>query len=110
MLALRCKYNVSVNDLRFEWDSRKAIANARKHGVAFEEASTVFLDENGLFMFDTEHSIEEEDRFLLLGLSQRLSVLVVCHCHRESETVIRIISARKADHLERQQYLGRLQR
>jgi len=90
-------------DLRFEWDPRKASGNRRKHGVSFEEAATVFADEHALFLADPEHS-EEEERFLLLGLSSDLRTLVVCHCLRERGDVIRLISARKADRLERAQY------
>ena len=92
--------------LRFEWDPRKAAANVRKHGVSFEEARTVFYDENALLRPDEEHS-DEEDRFLLLGLSGRLRTLVVCHCHRQADEVIRLISVRKANALERQQYENR---
>jgi hypothetical protein len=92
--------------LTFEWDDRKSQANRRKHGVSFEEAQTVFLDDNALFMSDPDHS-QEEDRFLLLGLSSLARALVVCHCYRESDEVIRIISARKADREERQLYADR---
>ena len=107
---LQCSYNILVSsDLRFEWDPRKASANAKKHGVTFEEASTVFSDENGLFMADPEHS-ESEDRFLLLGISRALKLLVVCHCFRTSVDVVRIINARKADRSERRQYNERLKR
>ena len=106
---LHCSYDCGVSDLRFEWDSKKARANATKHGVSFEEASTVFFDENGLFMSDPAHS-DSEDRFVLLGFSQALKLLVVCHCYRESEEIIRIISARKADRSERRQYEERLRR
>lgn len=96
-----------MSELRFDWDSAKAKANQRKHGITFEEALTVFYDEQGLFMPDPEHS-ESEDRFVLLGLSQALKLLAVCHCYRESEEIIRIISARKADRSERRQYNERL--
>jgi len=92
-----------VRELRFEWDERKATTNRRKHGVSFEEARTVFLDEDALQIPDPEHS-EDEDRFVMLGLSSRLRVLVVCHCDRQDDEVIRIISARKADRGERRQY------
>ena len=84
-----------MSDLIFEWDSRKNRTNTEKHGVSFEEAQTVFLDENARFMPDPGHS-QDEDRFVILGLSFRLRMLVVCHCYRESPDVIRIISARKA--------------
>lgn len=89
--------------LRFAWDERKAAANRRKHGVSFEEARTVFFDENALLRPDEEHS-EDEDRFVLLGLSAELRILVVCHCYRQRDEVIRIISARKANSFERGQY------
>jgi uncharacterized DUF497 family protein len=92
-----------MNKFRFEWDKKKASSNKKKHGVSFEEARTVFYDENAIQFFYPDHS-EEEDRFILLGLSFKLQALVVCHCFRESETVIRIISARKADKDEEQEY------
>jgi len=88
--------------MRFEWDSRKNVANRKKHGVSFEEARTVFYDENALLMEDPDNS-EDEARFLLLGVSVRLRALVVCHCYRERESAIRIISARKANRAERTQ-------
>ncbi|MCK4564639.1 MAG: BrnT family toxin [Verrucomicrobia bacterium] len=89
--------------IRFEWDKRKARENVRKHKVSFEEAQTVFLDENAIRFFDPDHS-KDEDRFLMLGMSFTLRVLVVCHCHREEDSVIRIISARKADKREQADY------
>jgi len=87
----------------FEWDSRKASANRRKHGVSFEEAKSAFLDENARVIPDPEHS-DDEERFVLLGLSVRLRLLVVVHCYREADDVIRIISARRADRSEQVQY------
>ncbi|MBA3772145.1 MAG: BrnT family toxin [Ramlibacter sp.] len=84
-----------MSDLRFEWDPRKASANALKHEVSFEEARSVFADERAKLIDDPDHS-EDEDRFILLGLSGSLRVLIVCHCYREEGNVIRIISARKA--------------
>jgi uncharacterized DUF497 family protein len=90
-------------ELAFAWDSRKNRANIKKHRVSFEEAETVFKDENAIQYFDPDHS-EDENRFILLGLSTRLRVLVVCHCFRESELVIRIISARRADRSEGRSY------
>ena len=92
-----------MEDLRYEWDERKNRANQRKHGVAFEEARTAFLDENARRVSDPDHSIGE-DRYILVGLSIRLRLLVVGHCFRESERVIRIFSARKADPSERRDY------
>lgn len=92
-----------MTDLIFEWDERKNRSNQKKHGVAFEEARTAFADENARVIPDTEHS-ETEERFVLLGLSTTLRVLVVCHCYRQRDDVIRIISARKADRDEQRQY------
>jgi len=90
-------------ELQFEWDNRKEKLNVKKHGISFDEARTVFYDENAIQFFDPDHS-DDEDRFILLGISFKLKVLVVCHCFRESETVIRIVSARKADGDEEQEY------
>jgi len=90
-------------DVEFEWDRKKAAANIKKHGVSFEEARTAFFDEFATIFHDPDHS-QEEDRFLLLGNSFRLNTVVVCHCFRESECKIRIISARKADQLEKTEY------
>jgi uncharacterized DUF497 family protein len=92
-----------ADDVIFEWDERKSRANRQKHGVSFEEARTAFLDENARVIADPEHS-EDEDRFVLLGLSTSLRVLVVCHCCRQIDEVVRIISARKADRAEQRQY------
>lgn len=82
--------------LLFEWDKRKETANLKKHGVSFEEARSTFYDENAVQFFDPDNS-DEEDRFILLGVSHKLNTLIVCHCFREEETKVRIISARKAD-------------
>ena len=92
-----------MNDIAFEWDERKSQANKRKHKVSFEEAQTVFFDENAIRFFDPDHS-QDEDRFLMLGMSFTLRVLVVCHCYCEDDSVIRIISARKADKGEQSDY------
>ena len=89
--------------LRIEWDRRKAAANTRRHGISFTEAATAFSDENGRIIADPDHS-DGEDRFILLGMSWSLRLLVVCHCYREACDVIRIISARKANLSERSQY------
>lgn len=91
--------------LNFEWDENKARINRQKHGISFEEAQTVFYDDAALVIDDPEHS-EEEERFIILGLSNRANLLVVCHCYRASETVIRIISARKATKTEAGYYWG----
>jgi uncharacterized protein len=92
-----------VVGLRFEWDGRKNAQNRRKHGISFEETQTVFFDEHALLIADPDHS-EDEERFILLGLSGRLRTLVVCHCYRSGGEVIRIISARRADRQECEQY------
>ena len=92
--------------IRFEWDPRKDRANHRKHGISFEEARTVFTDEYALLIDDPDHSVTE-DRFVLLGLSVRLRVLVVVHGYRGRDDVIRIISARRATRPERDRYLER---
>jgi len=92
-----------MKQLKFEWDKKKDKSNAKKHGVSFDEARTVFFDEQAIQFYDPEHS-DEEDRFILLGTSFKLKTLVVCHCFREDETKIRIISARKADTEEEQVY------
>lgn len=89
--------------LRFEWDQVKATANLRKHGVSFEDAQSVFADENAKLIDDPDHS-DQEDRFVMLGLSSSLKLLVVCHCYRAEGHVIRIISARKAGKHERAFY------
>lgn len=92
-----------MEEIRFEWDENKNQINQKKHQVSFEEAKTVFYDEEALVIDDPEHS-QEEERFIILGLSQKANLLVVCHCCRASETVIRIISARKATKNETKQY------
>ena len=91
--------------LRIEWDPLKAAANKRKHGISFDEAATAFDDDEGIVIDDPEHS-KGEDRFILLGMSRSLRLLIVCHCYHEGPGVIRIISARKADRSERRQYRG----
>ena len=89
--------------LHFEWDSQKDLINQRKHGISFTEAVTVFEDVNALVISDPEYS-EDEERFIILGFSLQANLLVVCHCYRSSESVIRIISARKATNREARQY------
>lgn len=85
-----------MNDIRFEWDKKKDIANQKKHGISFEEARTVFYDDRARLISDPDHS-DAEDRFILLGLSSTLRVLVVVHSYREDDELVRIISARKAN-------------
>ncbi len=92
-----------MNSIRFSWDRRKAVQNVRKHGVPFEEAMTVFFDENATEFFDPDHSADE-DRFLMLGISSRLRLLVVHYAVRGNGTQIRIISARKPTKNESKRY------
>ena len=88
----------------FDWDENKNRINLEKHGITFEEASTVFFDDRAILFDDPEHSIDE-DRFLLLGMSETAKGCIVCHCYRESDTVIRIISARQATKKEEERYV-----
>jgi uncharacterized DUF497 family protein len=94
-----------MDELRFEWDENKNRINSKKHQISFEEAKTVFYDDDALLIDDQDHS-EEEERFILLGFSLQAKLLVVCHCYRQSESVIRIISARKATRTEQNAYYG----
>ncbi len=92
-----------MTELQFEWDPAKSAANIRKHGIGFDEARSVFADERAKLIADPAHS-DDEDRFVLLGLSTKLKLLVVCHCYRDKNNTIRIISARKATAVESRQY------
>ena len=92
-----------MDELRFEWNPNKAKTNIEKHGISFEEAATVFADEQAILFDDPDHS-EDEDRSILLGFSAMAKMLIVCHCLREEGNVIRIISARKATKTEEKQY------
>ena len=94
-----------MDKIIFTWDDRKAADNLRKHGVSFEEAATVFMDENARLLHDPDHS-GDEDRFILLGLSSVIRLLVVCHAYRSNDQEIRIISSRKANKQETKQYRG----
>lgn len=89
--------------LEFEWDENKNEINKTKHKISFEEAETVFYDENAVVIDDPEHS-QDEERFIILGFSARARMLMVCHCYRGEDEVIRIISARKATSEETKQY------
>ena len=89
----------------FDWDDNKNLANINKHGISFQEAATVFSDTNAIEADDDDHS-QVEERFIIIGRSRRLRLMVVCHCYRESDTVIRIISARKANKEETKMYGG----
>lgn len=92
-----------MRELRFEWVRKKAAANLRNHGESVEDAKTVFAEESARLIDDPDHSVDE-DRFILLGLSSSLRMLVVCHCYRADGNLIRIISARKAEGRERNSY------
>jgi len=92
-----------MKPIRFAWDPDKETSNLSKHGVSFIEAKSVFLDEHAIEFYDDEHS-EWEDRFLLLGFSTKLRLLLICHCYRGDEGIIRIISARKATNEEVKYY------
>jgi uncharacterized protein len=104
-IKLHCSYNIIMGDIKFEWDAAKASINKKKHGVSFDEAKTVFYDENAKIIHDPEHSHDEE-RFIILGLSVVTRMLVVIHCYRKIDKIIRIISARKATKRESTQYNG----
>lgn len=93
--------------LHFDWGEPKNRGNIRKHGVSFEEARTVFADDNALLIADPDHSAHE-DRFVMMGMSRNLHVLVVCHCYREGDEIVRLISARKATRKERNFYMENL--
>ncbi|NVM22479.1 MAG: BrnT family toxin [Desulfobacterales bacterium] len=91
--------------ISFSWDDRKSRTNQKKHGVPFREAETVFFDEKAIEYFDPDHS-GKEDRYLMLGLSYRLRVLVISYCLRKGGSQIRLISARKATKKEKKAYFG----
>jgi hypothetical protein len=94
-----------MKSLKFTWDEKKNLTNQQKHGVSFDEAKTVFSDEYARLIADPDHS-QQEERFLLMGVSNQLRLLLVCHCYREEGGQIRVISARKANKLEQKQYEG----
>ncbi|MDQ6977617.1 MAG: BrnT family toxin [Ghiorsea sp.] len=91
--------------IKFEWNSFKAVSNKKKHGISFEEAKSVFYDEFAIQFYDSD-DIDEEDRFLMLGLSAEHKTLMICHCERDFGNMVRIISARKATKRERTFYEG----
>ena len=94
-----------MNNSVFTWDNEKHKINLKKHGVSFEEATTVFEDDNALVRPDPDHSLNEE-RFIILGLSKYMNLLIVCHCYRTEDSIIRLISARKANNREEKEYGG----
>ncbi|MBN2443068.1 MAG: BrnT family toxin [Spirochaetales bacterium] len=91
--------------IQFEWDQKKEHSNIRKHGITFEEAKTAFYDCNARVIYDPDH-LENEDRYILLGLSYKLRLIIVSHCYRKKQEIIRIISARQANKHESQYYGG----
>lgn len=96
-------YTVHMEEIEFEWDSKKAKGNFKKHGISFDDAKAAFYDEAAIVFHDPDHSTDE-DRFILLGLSIRAGVLIVCHCVKDEQSVVRIISARAADKQEESNY------
>lgn len=102
---LYCSYNIIMSGFKFSWDKKKASLNERKHNVSFDEAKTVFFDECAKIIDDPDHS-QDEERFIILGLSSSARLLVVCHCCHDADHVIRLISARRATQYESKQYRG----
>ena len=98
-----------MHPFSFEWDPAKAALNLRKHGISFLEAASAFEDEQSLMLEEAIH-LEGEHRFVLLGMSSEVRILVVVHCYRAEGANIRIISARKATRSERDQYVARWER
>lgn len=96
---------IEIDGKLFDWDDNKYKLNINKHGISFKEAATVFADENAIEICDDEHS-QYEERFWVIGRSKKLRLIVVCHCFRENNTVIRIISARRANKSETEIYEG----
>lgn len=96
-----------MNKISFEWDDNKEIENRKKHNVSFVEAQSVFFDDDAIQYWDEDHS-QDEERFLMLGMSNKLRLLLVVHYYREDEYTIRIISARKATNNEEKEYTGEL--
>ena len=96
---------IEIDGQLFDWDTDKNLSNISKHGIPFKLAATIFSDADTIFLDDYRHSLNE-DRFIAIGLSKNLNLLTVCHCYRENETVIRIISARKANTTESKMHGG----
>ena len=92
-----------MKNINFTWDDNKAKINIAKHKISFDEAQTAFDDSNARLIYDPDHS-EDEDRFILLGLSGKLKILTVIHCYKDNENTIRLISARKSTKKEEKQY------
>lgn len=92
-----------MKKIKFEWDEAKAKSNLIKHGVSFDEAKSVFDDDFARVIYDETHS-KNEERFVILGMSRKLRILVVVHCLRQDSLIVRLISARKATQNEQNQY------
>ena len=98
----------TINDKHFDWDTKKNTININKHGISFKEAASVFSDINAIYFDDEAHS-NNEDRLIVIGKSKKLNLLMVCHCYRNGDTIIRLISARKANGSETAQYMEEAQ-
>ena len=98
-------YMVEIRGKFYDWDTSKSKLNLQKHGVSFKEAASTFQDENALYFKDETHS-QDEDRFIIIGKSKATRLLYVCYCYRESDTIIRIISARRTTKIEAELYGG----
>ena len=96
---------IEIDGQYFDWDTAKNLSNISKHGIPFKLAATVFSDQDAILLDDNKHS-QDEDRFIAIGLSKNLNLLTVCHCYRDDDTIIRIISARKANTIEIKLYGG----
>lgn len=96
-------YNINMAEITFEWDTDKNNKNIKKHGITFEEATTVFYNANAIVFDDPDHSIDE-NRFLIIGVSNHDNLCIVSHCYKGHDERIRIISARKADNDEKEVY------
>ena len=96
---------IEIGGQVFDWDTVKNLSNISKHGIPFKLAATIFSDADAIFLDDYKHS-QEEDRFIAIGMSKNLNLLTVCHCYRENDTVIRIVSARRANNTEAKMYGG----
>ncbi|MDR0853414.1 MAG: BrnT family toxin [Clostridiales Family XIII bacterium] len=100
---LHRNYTVAIGALRFEWDQKKNSSNVSKHNVSFEDALSVFWDPFGTAILDPDHS-DDEERYIFIGISSTMKLLIVCHCYTEQGEAIRIISARRATKIEEKDY------
>ena len=102
--AIYYNYNIIMDTIKFEWDENKNEINKKKHGLSFETAREVFYDDAAILFDDPDHSVNEE-RFLIIGMIKSSKICIVSHCYRDSDNVIRLISAREATKRERKIYL-----